>query len=132
MTQPVFMCESGWVSVTDHRMVASVVTCVAFLTSIQRFIAQIRAPTLIIVWRKGTGDDAETTPESRLPTMDKFGPVIGRGRPMGRPRSSVVVLVFVPKYAPRWEALLLLFNTTRARAHSPHSGPLSTDHSAEE
>ena len=31
----------------------------------------------------------------------------------GRPRSSVVVLVFVPKYAPRWEALLLLFNTTR-------------------
>ena len=38
---------------------------------------------------------------------------------MGRPRSSVVVLVFVPKYAPRWEALLLLFNTTRARAHSP-------------
>ena len=35
----------------------------------------------------------------------------------------MVVLVFVPKYAPRWEALLLLFNTTRTL-----SGPLSTDH----
>ena len=54
---------------------------------------------------KGAGD-AETTPD--------ICPVIGRGRPMGQPRSSVVVLVFVPKFAPRWEALLLLFNTTRA------------------